>query len=79
MALVIYLISNLMKLTIKNPVKDFFLASLGNSIIKRAVMPFSAGTRPYMIGRCFASAKQKNTPQQIVGTSNLFYAQFVVS
>ncbi len=56
MALVIYLISNLMKLTL---------------VIQNEL--------PWPRLAIQLSKEQKETPQQIVGASNLFYAQFVVS
>ena len=67
-ALVIYLISNLMKLTVVIPY-EITMASLGNSIIKRA-------TLPKLISKYAASAAKKNAPTNCWGVK-FIYAQFV--
>ncbi len=66
MALMIYLISNLVKLTRINFYK-LILASLGNSIIKRAGL---SATKP---GGLSAKVlwRTKKTARQIVGSPNL--------
>lgn len=60
----IYLISNLMKLTRIN-LQKLILASLGNSIIKRAYTP------PDLRDGYAAFCGNKKTSRQIVGTPNL--------